>query len=87
MPGIVDKVIINDNSIKGMNAAIDAEFETMRLLGAEIIKHGQLKTAEPIHDKLKQGCEEYDKAQLAFLACQRECIKEMAEVIDKHVVK
>lgn len=86
MPGLIDKVIINNNSIKGMNAAIAAEFDSMQSLGKEIIDNQLLKAAEPIKDKLKKACEEYDAAQLKFLSCQRACIAEMAKLIDDKVV-
>ncbi len=86
MPGVVDKIIINCNSIEGMNAAIDAEFKTMHTLGGEILEKGLLPDAEPVKEKLKAACVAYDRAQMKFLREQRACIAQMAGLIDEYEI-
>lgn len=65
MAGYPNKIIINHGG--GNRAAIEAEFEIARELGAEIVEHELLQAAQQFRDELAPHCEEHDKADAKFL--------------------
>jgi hypothetical protein len=72
MPGLPDKIIIDDVIIRGY-------LKALRHVGSEIEKHGLLEEAEPLREKFTEGC-------YAFLAVCKEVVREGEQLINKHVV-
>lgn len=80
MPGLRDKIIINDglddsnhNIIKGYAKGIQARIGTLQML-AEELSDDALKKAQPIKADLEPACKEFNEAQEALCKAARKYI-------------
>lgn len=84
MPRVIDKILINDRSVKGMNAAIEAEFESAKMLADEIKEGGWVDETDALRAEMATACDLYHKAQLKYHAFMRQFNGKLAEFIDDH---
>lgn len=85
MPGARNKIIINDNGNQGRHAAIDSDFDTLKMLAAEMEQMGLLMDPEALamRDDMEKDCEAYDRAADKYIASNRRMIKRMYDFIER----
>lgn len=86
MPGLLDKVLLNQESTMGDHAAIKRRYNSLVMLAGEIKELDLLAEAEPIKEKMMKLCDDHGKADRKYLAGLDECVKEMAALIDGKVI-
>lgn len=84
MPHASDKIIINGNGVRGRYLAIEAEFDTARMLGAEIVKKGWAPETTALRDEMAPECVKVDRALDDYLAFMRKFNAKLAAFIDNH---
>jgi protoporphyrinogen oxidase len=85
MPGLRNKILINENGNQGRHAAMDMDGETLRMLSDEIEEMGLLDDKEVIdmqHDA-ERDCDAYDRAADKYIAARRKMIRRMYDRIER----
>lgn len=85
MPGAPDKIIINSNTSRGMAAAIQAEFDSLKGLGGEIVAAGWEAETFDLRDELTAACDEHFKADMQYYDFLRGYSKKLAAFIDQKI--
>jgi len=84
MPNAPDKVIINHGGFNGRVAAINHEFNSLMVLGDEIIEKGWTKETNAMRDELRVECKKIDAALDCYLDYLRKLVDKFSDFIDNH---
>lgn len=86
MPGLPNKIIIDDPVIRGGHRAVEGLLDGLAHVGEQIEKHVPLTEAEGLREKYDEGCRAYYDAREAFSDICMEVIREGEKLINKHVI-
>lgn len=87
MPYGPDKIIINGNGSRGMAGAIQAEFDSLKHLGAEIVENGWEAETASMRDDMQVACDKHHDADMEYYNSLRKMVKRMAKFIDDKIAQ
>lgn len=84
MPHAADKIIINSNGSRGMARAIQAEFDSLKMLGDEIVGNHWAPETVQFRDELQKACDAHHQADMEYYSFLRDLVRKLAAFIDDH---
>lgn len=82
MPYAPDKARINGNGARGMSAAIQAEYDSLNHLGAEIVENGWEAETVAWRDEMKKECKRHHDSEVTHYNFLREMVEKWADFVD-----